>query len=66
MTIYRYQYLTNSIHISIQTDSGIEKYIGTANPLPFSSEIKQIDGSDVARNGQIPGLIDNPKLNKLA
>ncbi len=44
----------------------VEKYIGTANPLPFYSEIKQIDGSDVARNGQIPGLIDNPKLNKLA
>ena len=44
----------------------VEKYIGAASPLSFSSEIKQIDGSAVARNGKIPGLTNNTKLNKLA
>ncbi len=43
----------------------VEKYIGLSSPLPFRSEIKQIEGISVGRNGQIPGLIDNPKLNKL-
>ena len=43
----------------------VEKYIGLAQSLPFRSEIKQIEGKQVARNGQIPGMIDNPKLNKL-
>ena len=43
----------------------VEKYIGLARSLPFRSEIKQIEGNHVARNGQIPGIIDNPKLNKI-
>ena len=43
----------------------VEKYIGLAQSLPFRSEIKQIEGKQVGRNGQIPGIIDNPKLNKL-
>ena len=43
----------------------VEKYIGLAQSLPFRSEIKQIEGKQVARNGQIPGMIDNSKLNKL-
>ena len=29
------------------------------------SEIKQIEGNHVARNGQIPGITDNPKLNRI-
>jgi len=43
----------------------VERYIGLARSLPFRSEIKQIEGNHVARNGQIPGIIDNPKLNKI-
>ena len=44
---------------------GIGSYISGAAPIDMTLDIKEIDGSPIAKRGRIPGIINNTKLKKL-
>jgi nicotinate phosphoribosyltransferase len=40
----------------------VGSYISGATPIDFTGDIKEIDGSPIAKRGRIPGLTDSPRL----
>jgi nicotinate phosphoribosyltransferase len=43
----------------------VGSYISGATPIDFTGDIKEIDGSPIAKRGRIPGLTDSPRLRQL-
>jgi nicotinate phosphoribosyltransferase len=43
----------------------VGSYISGATPIDFTGDIKEIDGSPIAKRGRIPGRSDSPKLKEL-
>ena len=43
----------------------VDEAIGGAPPLSFSAEIHEIDGAPVARRGKMPGIMPNPRLDRI-
>jgi nicotinate phosphoribosyltransferase len=39
--------------------------ISKASPIDFTGDLKEIDGRPVAKRGRIPGLSDNPRLERI-
>jgi nicotinate phosphoribosyltransferase len=39
--------------------------ISKASPIDFTGDLKEIDGRPVAKRGRIPGLSDNPRLERV-
>ena len=49
-----------------QVDSfAVGSYISGATPIDFTGDIKEIDGSPIAKRGRIPGRTDSPRLRPL-
>ncbi|MFW6174588.1 MAG: nicotinate phosphoribosyltransferase [Chloroflexota bacterium] len=44
---------------------GVGYYIGGAQPIKFTAEIKELEGRPVARRGFIPGITLNPRLTRV-
>lgn len=44
------------------TGFGVGSYIAAAAPLDMTMDIKEIDGSPVAKRGRIPGITESPRL----
>ena len=44
---------------------GVGYYIASASPIPFTSNIQEIDNKPVAKRGRIPGLTANPRLDRV-
>ncbi len=44
----------------------VSRYVAGAQPVPFSADVKEISGKNVARRGRIPGLAQNPRLARVA
>ena len=40
----------------------VGQYIAGASPIPMTCDIKEIDGSPVAKRGRVPGVTDNQRL----
>ena len=40
----------------------VGSHISGATPIDFTGDIKEIDGSPIAKRGRIPGLTDSPRL----
>jgi nicotinate phosphoribosyltransferase len=40
----------------------VGSYISGATPIDFTGDIKEIDGSPIAKRGRIPGLTESPRL----
>ena len=40
----------------------VGSYISGATPIDFTGDIKEIDGTPIAKRGRIPGLTDSPRL----
>ena len=43
---------------------GVGSAISGAPPIDFTADIKEVDGAPVAKRGRIPGLRENPRLEK--
>src|SRR3954451_58165 len=43
----------------------VGSHISGATPIDFTGDIKEIDGSPIAKRGRIPGRTESPRLNKL-
>jgi len=39
--------------------------ISDASPIDFTGDLKEIDGKPVAKRGRIPGLSENPRLERI-
>jgi nicotinate phosphoribosyltransferase len=44
---------------------GVGHYISGASPVDFTADIKEIGGKPVAKRGRIPGIVANPRLQKI-
>jgi len=44
---------------------GVGSYIAHATPRDMTMDIKMVDGKPVAKRGRFPGIIENPKLEKV-
>ncbi|HHX95743.1 MAG TPA: nicotinate phosphoribosyltransferase [Clostridia bacterium] len=44
---------------------GVGSYISGAKPIDMTMDLKVIDGKPLAKRGRLPGIIENPKLEKL-
>ena len=44
---------------------GVGMTISAAPPIGFTGDIKVVDGKPVTKRGRIPGLTDNPRLQRL-
>ena len=44
---------------------GVGYYIASASPIPFTSNIQEIDTKSVAKRGRIPGVTTNPRLDRV-
>lgn len=58
------------IHEFVETDApvdtfGIGAYIVAAGPTPFEADIHEVDARPVARRGHLPGITNNPRLNRI-
>ena len=59
----------NPERITYFTDQGapvdsfaVGSYISGATPIDFTGDIKEIDGTPIAKRGRIPGRTDSPRL----
>ena len=43
----------------------VGSYISKASPIDFTGDLKEIDGRPVAKRGRIPGLSENPRLERI-
>jgi nicotinate phosphoribosyltransferase len=43
----------------------VGSYISGASPIDFTADIKEIDGSPIAKRGRIPGRTETPRLKQL-
>ena len=43
----------------------VGSYISGATPIDFTGDIKEIDGSPIAKRGRIPGRTESPRLQRL-
>ena len=43
----------------------VGSYISGATPIDFTGDIKEIDGTPIAKRGRIPGLTDSPRLRQV-
>jgi nicotinate phosphoribosyltransferase len=43
---------------------GVGSYISGAPPIDFTADLHEIDGKPVAKRGRIPGITDNPRLQR--
>ncbi len=49
-----------------QVDSfGVGSYISGARPIDFTADIHEINGSPIAKRGRIPGITNNPRLQRI-
>ena len=44
---------------------GVGSYIASAKSNPFNADIHEIDGRPMARRGKIPGVTQNPRLDRI-
>ncbi len=44
---------------------GVGSYIAHATPRDMTMDIKMVDGTPIAKRGRFPGIIENPKLEKI-
>lgn len=44
---------------------GIGSYISGAQPIDFTADIHEIDGKPIAKRGRIPGITQNPRLQRI-
>jgi len=44
---------------------GVGMAIASAPPIGFTADIKEVDGEARTKRGRIPGLIENPRLEKV-
>ena len=44
---------------------GVGVYIASASPNPYTADIHEIEGRPVAKRGRIPGLTQNPRLDRV-
>ncbi|QGP90940.1 hypothetical protein MGLY_02610 [Neomoorella glycerini] len=44
---------------------GVGSYISGAAPIDMTMDLKEVDGRPVAKRGRLPGIIPNPRLEKL-
>ncbi|NMA14805.1 MAG: nicotinate phosphoribosyltransferase, partial [Clostridia bacterium] len=44
---------------------GVGSYISGAAPIDMTMDIKEVRGVPIAKRGRIPGILDNPKLEKV-
>lgn len=44
---------------------GVGGYIASASPIPFQADIQEIDGRPIAKRGRIPGVTNNPRLDRV-
>jgi nicotinate phosphoribosyltransferase len=44
---------------------GVGSFISSAPPIDMTMDLKEVEGRAIAKRGRIPGLIDNPKLEKM-
>ena len=44
---------------------GVGSYISGARPIDFTADIKEVEGRPVAKRGRIPGIIVNPRLQRV-
>jgi nicotinate phosphoribosyltransferase len=44
---------------------GVGSYIAHATPRDMTMDIKMVDGIPIAKRGRFPGIIENPKLEKI-
>ena len=40
----------------------VGSYISGATPIDFTGDIKEIDGTPIAKRGRIPGMTESPRL----
>ena len=43
----------------------VGSYISGATPIDFTGDIKEIEGTPIAKRGRIPGLTDSPRLEQV-
>ncbi len=43
----------------------VGSYISGASPIDFTGDIKEIDGSPIAKRGRIPGITPSPRLQRV-
>ena len=43
----------------------VGSHISGATPIDFTGDIKEIDGSPIAKRGRIPGRTESPRLRRL-
>ncbi len=44
---------------------GVGSYISAASPIDMTMDIKVVNGKPVAKRGRIPGMVENPKLQRV-
>jgi nicotinate phosphoribosyltransferase len=44
---------------------GVGSYISTASPIPYTADIREIEGVPVAKRGRIPGMQRNSRLERV-
>ena len=44
---------------------GVGSAISAAPPIDFTGDLKMVDGQPLAKRGRIPGLTDNPRLQRM-
>ena len=44
---------------------GVGSAISRASPIDFTADVKEVDGRSVAKRGRIPGIVENPRLEKV-
>lgn len=44
---------------------GVGTYISSAPPIDMTLDLKQVNGVPIAKRGRLPGIVENPKLEKI-
>ena len=44
---------------------GVGSAISGAGPIDFTADIKEVDNCPVAKRGRMPGIVENPRLQRL-
>lgn len=44
---------------------GVGSYISSARPNDFTADLKEIEGKPIAKRGRIPGITENPRLERV-
>jgi len=44
---------------------GVGSYIAAAPPIDMTMDLKEVNGRPIAKRGRLPGIIDNPRLQKV-